>query len=280
VNQLLVKKKIACFLQEDLRDGDLTSEGIFDQDADGCGQFIAKEDGVICGLGIPQITYDLFAADSVQFKAFVSEGEFINSGTVIGEAKGKIQILLQAERVILNLMQRMSGIATQTRRAVEILQNSRLKVCDTRKTMPGLRIFDKYAVQIGGGANHRFSLNDSVMIKDNHIAFSGGIPQAVAKVRKKLGPTVKIEIEVKSESELKEAILAKADIIMFDNQNLETINRWSKLVPEGIIIEISGGISLDNLVQYQNAQADYVSMGALTHSTKAMDLSFLDQTNY
>jgi len=280
LNQILMKNKIKDFLLEDIGTGDLTVESIFERKEVANGEFIAKDDGVICGLFLPQIVYDLLAQGSVQFTPCFEEGQLVKRGDVLGRSTGAVHTLLTGERVILNLMQRMSGIATYTYRAREILSGSNIKICDTRKTTPGLRIFDKYAVQVGGGFNHRFGLYDAVMLKDNHISYAGGIKQAVAKVREKLGHTVKIEVEIERELELIEAIKMQVDIIMFDNRTISEIKKWRGMTPKGIIVEVSGGISLDNLAKYRDCEADFISMGSLTHSVKALDISFLDSINF
>jgi nicotinate-nucleotide pyrophosphorylase (carboxylating) len=168
----------------------------------------------------------------------------------------------------------MSGIATATNEAVKALNSDHTRVCDTRKTMPGLRMFDKYAVRCGGGYNHRFGLHDGVMIKDNHITFAGGIKEAVAKVRSQAGHMVKIEVETESKEQVLEAIEAGADIIMFDNRSPEEVSEYVKLVPKSIITEISGGLTLETIGNYRDTKVDYISLGMLTHSVIALDISF------
>jgi nicotinate-nucleotide pyrophosphorylase (carboxylating) len=182
--------------------------------------------------------------------------------------------LLTGERVILNLLQRMSGIATLTHRAVTILNNSHTRICDTRKTTPGLRMLEKYAVVCGGGYNHRFGLYDGVMIKDNHIAFCGSITKAVQAVREKLGHMVKIEVETETKEQVLEAVRAGADVIMFDNRTPDEVREFVSLVPKPIITEASGGITLENLAEYGTTGVDYISLGMLTHSATALDISF------
>lgn len=172
------------------------------------------------------------------------------------------------------MIQRMSGIATMTRQAVECLVGSNIKICDTRKTIPGLRLFDKYAVTCGGGYNHRFGLYDAVMLKDNHIAYAGSIEKAVQMIKAKIGHTVKIEVEVESKAQVEEAVKAGVDIIMLDNCQIADINDFLTLIPNTIITEASGGINLNNLSQYRHCNLDYISLGCLTHSTSALDISF------
>ncbi|MDR1606330.1 MAG: carboxylating nicotinate-nucleotide diphosphorylase [Streptococcaceae bacterium] len=270
---LQAQEQIKAFLIEDIGSGDLSADLIFEQDQQSSGVFIAKDDGVIAGLDIAQVVYDALGGQAT-FLPAVSDGDEIKTGTIIGRATGSIRTLLTGERVILNLMQRMSGIATFTRQAITTLDDPTIKICDTRKTAPGLRYFDKAAVRIGGGVNHRVGLYDGVMLKDNHIAYAGSIAQAVEKVRQQIGQMVKIEVEIETKAQLLEAIAANADIIMFDNRTPEQVAEWTKLVPDHILTEISGGISLANLATYAHTGADYLSLGALTHSVTAFDISF------
>lgn len=270
---LTARKQIESYLIEDIGTGDLSTELIFNNESKSSGYFIAKDDGIIAGLEIPDQVYQLLN-QKVDFKAFYKDGDFVKAGNIIGEATGPVQGLLIGERVILNLMQRMSGIATQTFRAIQLLDDPSIRICDTRKTAPGLRFFDKLAVQIGGGYNHRMGLYDSVMLKDNHIAFAGGIEAAVAQVRNRLGHTTKIEVEIETKAQLIEALKTEVDIIMFDNRCPEEIKSWLKLVPNSIITEVSGGITLADIERYRHTGVNYISIGALTHSVKAFDISF------
>ncbi len=261
---------------EDIGTGDLSADLIFDENEQSSGVFVAKSDGIIAGLEVAQQVYDLLGQNAT-FIPVVADGASVKKGEIIGRATGHIRTLLTGERVILNLLQRMSGIATFTHTAIETLNDPTIKICDTRKTAPGLRYFDKLAVKIGGGFNHRVGLYDGVMLKDNHIAYAGSITKAVEKVRQQIGQMVKIEVEIETEEQLHEAIAAKADIIMLDNRTPEQVAAWTKLVPEGILTEISGGITLANLADYSQTGADYLSLGALTHSVLAFDISFNSQ---
>lgn len=273
MNTIAIKEALKDFLNEDIGYGDLSSETIFPVEEIGEGSFVLKADGVICGLFIAPIVYDLLDGN-VEFIPLIEEGSYQTKGTKIAKVNGPIRTLLMGERIILNLWQRMGGIATATKEAVDLLNDKTIRVCDTRKTAPGLRIFDKYAVTQGGGFNHRFGLDDGVMLKDNHIAFAGGIIPAVEKVRKQLGHMVKIEVEIETLEQLKEAITAKADVIMFDNRTPEEVRAFQKIVPEYITTEISGGITLENIGDYQGTGANCVSLGFLTHSVAALDISF------
>lgn len=239
MNELLIKQKLESFLIEDIGTSDLSAENIFPKKKHGHAIFQAKADGVLAGLQIINATYQLLDSQ-INVTLHKHDGEKIVSGETIAEVTGPVQSILTGERVILNLLQRMSGIATITHDAVKRLAQPDIRVCDTRKTTPGLRIFEKYAVTCGGGFNHRFGLYDGVMIKDNHITFAGSIEKAVHHVRHKLGPMVKIEVETESISDVNDAVSAGADIIMFDNQTPETVTKWNALVPNDILTEASG----------------------------------------
>ncbi|EJV6863899.1 carboxylating nicotinate-nucleotide diphosphorylase [Listeria monocytogenes] len=273
MNSILMNQAIQAFLLEDIGQYDLSAETIFPRDTMGEGVFLAKETGILCGISIPLKVYELLGGN-VQFEAYKKDGDWIQKGDIIAAVTAPVRTLLSGERVILNLMQRMSGIASQTNFAVKQLDDSAIRICDTRKTAPGLRTFDKYAVQTGGGFNHRNGLYDGVMLKDNHIAFSGGITSAVSTVREKLGHMIKIEVETETAEQVKEAVQAGADIIMFDNRTPEEIKQLVKLVPPHITTEISGNVTLENIHRYKGSGANYISLGSLTHSVRAFDISF------
>ncbi|HAK1571834.1 TPA: carboxylating nicotinate-nucleotide diphosphorylase [Listeria monocytogenes] len=273
MNSILMNQAIQAFLLEDIGQYDLSAETVFPRDTMGEGVFLAKETGILCGISIPPKVYELLGGN-IQFEAYKKDGDWIQKGDIIASVKAPVRTLLAGERVILNLMQRMSGIASQTNFAVKQLDDSAIRICDTRKTAPGLRAFDKYAVQTGGGFNHRNGLYDGVMLKDNHIAFSGGITSAVSTVREKLGHMVKIEVETETAEQVKEAVQAGADIIMFDNRTPEEIKQLVKLVPPHITTEISGNVTLENIHRYKGSGANYISLGSLTHSVRAFDISF------
>ncbi|QKE75486.1 carboxylating nicotinate-nucleotide diphosphorylase [Arthrobacter citreus] len=273
MNTLKAKKMIEQFLLEDIGEGDLSSIHIFPMHERTTGKILAKADGVIAGTELIEITYKLLH-DNVSVNLHVQDGELVKAGQLLAEVEGPVQVLLSGERVMLNLLQRMSGIATLTSQAVETLNDDKIKLVDTRKTMPGLRLFDKYAVTCGGGANHRFGLYDAVMLKDNHIAYAGSIKNAVDALRNKLGHMVKIEVETENKDQVLQAIEAGADVIMFDNRTPDEIKEFVKLVPESIVTEASGGITLENLASFQNCGVNVISLGCLTHSAKALDISF------
>lgn len=272
MNMLKLRSQIEHFFIEDIGDQDITSDLIFTGGSIGEVTFIAKEAGVFCGENIILQGYKLLN-EKIEVSVKAKDGEAIEVGQIIATASGEIADLLKGERVILNLVQRMSGIATLTNRAVQELNSPVTRLCDTRKTTPGLRMFEKYAVRCGGGFNHRYGLYDGVMIKDNHISFSGSITKAVNEVRNKLGHMMKIEVETESIEQVMEAIEANVNVIMFDNRSPEEIKEMIKLVPHHIVTEASGGITLENLASYRDSGVDYISLGFLTHSAKALDIS-------
>ncbi|WP_407269584.1 carboxylating nicotinate-nucleotide diphosphorylase [Radiobacillus sp. PE A8.2] len=273
MNNIKLTELLNEFFIEDIGDRDLTSEHIFPAEQQGMGTFIAKQSGVLAGVSIIEKGYSLLDP-TIEVSLHKRDGDVVEAGEKIATVFGSVRSLLTGERVILNLMQRMSGIATITKQAVTTLNSETTKVCDTRKTTPGLRMFEKYAVTCGGGKNHRFGLYDGVMIKDNHIAFCGSIAKAVSKVREQLGHMVKIEVETESKEQVEEAVHAGADVIMFDNRTPEEVRSFVLLVPSHIITEASGNISIDNIADYGTTGVNFVSLGFLTHSVKALDISF------
>jgi nicotinate-nucleotide pyrophosphorylase (carboxylating) len=273
MNQLKLQQLLRQFFIEDIGEQDITSETIFPENEWAAGTFTAKEDGVLAGIGIIATGYRLLHP-AIDVTLYKWDGEQVKREETIAVASGPVVPLLAGERVILNLLQRMSGIATLTHQAVMALNSSHTRICDTRKTTPGLRMLEKYAVTCGGGYNHRFGLYDGVMIKDNHIAFCGSITKAVQTVRAKLGPMVKIEVETETKEQVLEAVEAGVDGIMFDNRTPEEVSEFVSLVPKPIITEASGGITLENLAAYGTTGVDYISLGMLTHSAKSLDISF------
>ena len=273
MNKLKLRQSLQQFLLEDIGDKDVTSEVIFPVDKRGKGQIVVKESGVISGVEVIKEGYSLLN-EEVEVTLLKKDGDEVEKGEIIATVNGPMIHLLTGERVILNLLQRMSGIATLTKNAVRALNSPHTRICDTRKTTPGLRMFEKYAVTCGDGYNHRFGLYDGAMIKDNHIAFCGSITEAVKATREKLGHMVKIEVETESRAAVLEAVEAQVDVIMFDNRTPEEVSEFVTLVPKTIITEASGGIILDCLSKFGDTGVDYISLGFLTHSVKAMDISF------
>lgn len=269
------------FLAEDIGRGDITTQSTVSPDVRGQGKFLAKEDLVVCGLPIAEAVFLHLDEESPDIETLINEGDEVKAGTVFATLKGYADILLTGERVALNLLQRMSGVATLTRQYVEAVKGTDAQIVDTRKTTPGLRMLEKYAVTIGGGKNHRLGLDDGVLIKDNHITLAGGITEAVTMAKKKVGHLHKIEVEISNWAQLREAIEAGADIVMLDNQ---TPDEAAKLVEmarnmnPNVLIEASGGMNLDTVRSFALAGVDLISVGRLTHSARAVDISFKIQT--
>lgn len=274
MNKLKLRQMLNNFFLEDIGDNDVTSQTIFPSDQQGTGVFVAKSSGVIAGLPVIEEAYCLLDSD-ITVTFYFAEGDWVNVGDVIAEVSGPVAQVLTGERVILNVVQRMSAIATMTTKSVSALNDASINICDTRKTVPGLRMLDKYAVTVGGGRNHRNGLYDGVMIKDNHISFAGSITKAVEAVRKKTGHMVKIEVETETKAHVLEAVQSGADVIMFDNRTPKEIKEFSRYVPEHILTEASGGITIDSLPLYANTGVDVISLGFLTHSVEAQDISLL-----
>ncbi len=269
---MILDKIIELALQEDLSLGDITSDTIFSPEDRAIAAITAKEDLVLCGMDTARQVFD--AVDSkLIFRPLKKDGDFVKKGERVLELEGSVLSILKAERTALNFMQRMSGIATASREYAQIGKKYGVMIVDTRKTQPGLRRLDKYAVRVGGARNHRISLADSVMIKDNHIAAAGSITKAVQKIKSVIGHTPKIEVETTNLEEVKEALSAGADIIMLDNMTVEQIQICKKEINGRAIIEVSGGVNKQNLEQYCQTGVDVISMGALTHSVPAKDLS-------
>lgn len=270
MNPLLLKKQLQDFFIEDIGSGDL-SASLFEESGKVTATIIAKDKGVFAGGQILTAGYELIDS-MVQTNVFVKDGEKVEAGTILAEITGKRQSVLSGERVLLNLLQRLSGIATVTAQAVANT-NGITRICDTRKTTPGLRMLEKYAVRCGGGFNHRFGLYDTVMLKENHLAGFPSIKEAVKTARQKFGHTVKIEVETETEQQVIEAVSAGADIIMFDNCTPEEIKQRLTQVPPGIITEASGGITIEMINAYSETGVHYISLGYLTHSYKSLDIS-------
>ncbi|KKK33079.1 nicotinate-nucleotide pyrophosphorylase [Mesobacillus campisalis] len=272
MNHLKLRLQLESFFLEDIGERDVTSELIFGSAGKGEIVFIAKDSGIFCGEEVIRTGFRLLDSDA-EVEMLISDGGKVEKGQKLAVVSGRTADLLKGERVVLNLVQRMSGIATRTREAVEALGSSHTRICDTRKTTPGLRMMEKYAVRCGGGFNHRYGLYDAVMIKDNHISFAGSIANAVEAVRSQLGHMVKIEVETETKEQVLEAVAARVDCIMFDNTAPEQIREYAALVPEGITTEASGGITMETLGSFRDTGVDYISLGFLTHSVKAMDIS-------
>ncbi|HEX8069340.1 MAG TPA: carboxylating nicotinate-nucleotide diphosphorylase [Pyrinomonadaceae bacterium] len=268
--------QVGAFLNEDLGRGDITTQATVTRNARARGRFLAKEPMVVAGLEAAEAVFSTLDAQQ-QLEAFVSDGEEVAAGKVIARTSGFADVLLGGERVALNLLQRLSGIATLTRQFVQAVEGTAAAIVDTRKTTPGLRMLEKYAVQAGGARNHRFGLDDGVLIKDNHIALAGGVGAAVDKAKRAVGHLHKIEVEVSTERDLREAVSAGADILLLDNLTPEDTRRFVALARElapAVLLESSGGVTLETVRAYAEAGVDLISVGALTHSARAVDISF------
>ncbi len=268
--------QIGAFLSEDLGRGDITTQATVARNTRARGRFLAKEPMIVAGLEAAEAVFSTLDAQQ-QLEAFVSDGDVVEAGKVIARTSGFADVLLAGERVALNLLQRLSGIATLTRQFARAIEGTNAEIVDTRKTTPGLRMLEKYAVQAGGARNHRFGLDDGVLIKDNHIALAGGVGAAVERAKRTVGHLHKIEVEVSTERDLREAITSGADILLLDNlapAETRALVELARSLSAHVLLESSGGIVLENVRAYAEAGVDLISIGALTHSARAMDISF------
>ena len=272
----LFKKIVDSALAEDFASGDVTTEALVPADLKGKASILVKKDGVLAGIAVAKEVFSN-VDPSLRFKALVKDGAKVRGGVVVATIQGKVASILKAERVALNFLQHLSGIATETARYVEAVSGTKAIITDTRKTIPGLRLLEKYAVRVGGGHNHRLNLGDGVLIKDNHLvalrSLGVGLGEVVKKARQRAPRKLKVEVEVESVEEALEAVLAGADIIMLDNMKLEDMRRVVELVRGRALLEASGGITLDNVRAVAETGVDLISIGALTHSAKALDIS-------
>ena len=272
LNDIMLDKLIMNALSEDVGTGDITTESTIPETARAHGLYKAKESGVLCGIGVAARVFELIDRD-IEFTPLKRDGDRIEKGEIIAEVRGKATNVLTGERVGLNLMQRMSGIATRTAEAVAQVEGTGAKICDTRKTTPGLRVVEKYAVKVGGGTNHRFNLADGILIKDNHIVAAGSITNAVRAAWANAPHTLKIEVEVETFDELNEALDVGADIIMLDNMSCEDMKKAVGIVNGRAVTEASGNMGDRNLKEVADCGVDLISIGALTHSVRSLDIS-------
>lgn len=271
-NWVSVDEIIMNGLKEDINNIDITTDNLIDDESISKAYMIAKENGVIAGLSVAKRVFQII--DNEAYVTFnVEDGHEVKKGTKIAHIKGKTKAILKGERLALNLLQRMSGIASISRKYSEIVKDYNVRIVDTRKTTPGLRILEKYAVRMGGCYNHRYNLSDAVMIKDNHIKAAGGIKEAVFKIKDIIPHTVKVEVEVESIEALEEAIKAGADIVMLDNMEPNQMKKAVEVAASKVILEASGDITMNTLIDVAKTGVDVISVGALTHSVKAMDIS-------
>lgn len=272
----LIDDLLTLAFAEDVGDGDATTLSTIPAEARGKQRLIIKEEGILAGVDVARMVFKKFDPE-LKMTVFIEDGTHVKPGDVAFEVEGSVRSLLQTERTMLNIMQRMSGIATTTAKYQSRLEGLKTKVLDTRKTTPGMRMLEKEAVKIGGGCNHRIGLFDMILIKDNHVDFAGGITQAVNAAKdycKNNGKDLKIEVEVRNTPEIEEALAAGVDRIMLDNFTPERTREAVKLINGRTEIESSGGITIDTLRQYGECGVDFISVGALTHSVKGLDMSF------
>ena len=273
----LIDQLIALSFAEDIGDGDHTTLSCIPDTAMGKSRLIIKEEGIIAGVEMAREIFHRFDPE-MKMEVYINDGAHVKPGDVAFVVEGRVQSLLQTERLMLNVMQRMSGIATITNEYVKLLEGTKCRVLDTRKTTPGMRLMEKDAVRIGGGCNHRIGLFDMILLKDNHIDFAGGIPQAVSRAQeycKAKGKNLKIEVEVRNFDELNQVLaLEGVDRVMLDNFSVENTRKAVEIVNGKVEVESSGGITFDTIRSYAECGVDYVSVGALTHSVKSLDMSF------
>lgn len=272
INPLQLQKIVDQALAEDIGHADLTTENLFPQDSQGKGYLLAKDDGIIAGLYVAKYVFKKLDPH-MAWDELIMDGDKVQPGIKLAYLSGSLKSILTGERVALNFLQRLSGIATKTYKYVKEIKGYPVKIVDTRKTTPGLRVLEKYAVRIGGGSNHRFGLYDAVMIKDNHIKAVGGITQAISILREKLPFTIKVEIETENLDMVQEALDNKVDIIMLDNMSPEIMRKAVELIKGAAIIEASGGITLNNIREIAATGVNIISVGDLTHSIRSIDIS-------
>lgn len=270
--QCYIDDIIKTALMEDINYIDAAADNLIPPDHISSAYYVAKDTGVVCGIDIAKRVFEIIGGD-VKFKILIHDGTLVNKGDVIAEMEGSTLTLLKGERTALNILQHMSGIATATNKCVQLVAGTNASVTDTRKTLPGLRALQKYAVTVGGGKNHRYNLSDAAMLKDNHIDAYGGITAAVAELRKKIGHTVKIEVEVRTLDELREALDNKVEIIMLDNMSCEEMAKAVEITNGAALLEASGNVTSENIRAVAETGVDIISLGALTHSVKCFDIS-------
>jgi len=266
------KHLIEIALKEDIGPGDITTENLIGPELEGEGVIIAKEPMVIAGLEVAKQVFEYFDSQVV-FTAKYQDGDVVKSAKTIAKVEGKLRLLLMCERTALNFLQRLSGIATNVRSYMNEVENTGVRLVDTRKTAPGWRKLEKYAVRVGGAHNHRMGLYDGVLIKDNHIAAYGGIKKAIDRIKDKISHLVQIEIEVSDLDQVEEALVAGADVIMLDNMNVQQIKKAVAVIDGKATIEVSGGITKSSLRSLADTDVDIISVGAFTHSARCVDIS-------
>lgn len=267
-----LQPKIIEWLEEDVGSGDITTENIIPKEAITVGLIQAKQRGIIAGIDVARLVFTTLSPD-ISFTAMVADGDEVEEHTILAKIEGDARVILTGERLALNLLQHMSGIATLTASFARLAEGTKAHVVDTRKTLPGLRMLEKYAIRVGGGRNHRMGLYDAVMIKDNHIKVAGGITQAVTMTRSEISHTVKIEVETETLEQVQEAVEAGADIIMLDNMSVQMMEKAVRFIDGRAIVEASGGVTKERLPAIAQTGVDVISIGALTNSAPILDIS-------
>lgn len=270
--QMEIDSIIINAIKEDINYIDVTTDYLISDDSISTANYVSKDSGILCGIDIALRVFTLLDAET-KFDIKLNDGDKVEKGDIIATITGKTKVLLKGERTALNLLQHLSGIATMTNRLVKLTEGTNATIADTRKTLPGLRSLQKYAVTVGGGRNHRFNLSDCAMLKDTHLDAYGSITNAVNALREKLGHTIMIEVETGDLNEVKEALSAGADIIMLDNMDIETMSKAVKLVSGKAKLEASGNVTEETIVNIAKTGVDIISVGAITHSVKAFDIS-------
>jgi nicotinate-nucleotide pyrophosphorylase (carboxylating) len=271
---LLLRPLVESALREDIRSGDITTQALIPADARGVARMNFRESGVVCGLDLARLAWRALD-ETCELQIGCAEGDFVAAGQCVLEVRGSGAALLSGERVALNFVQRLSGIASLTHQFVQAVEDTRARIVDTRKTTPGLRLLEKYAVRCGGGANHRFALDDMILIKDNHIVLCGGIEAAIERARRGVGHSLKIEVECDTIEQVEEAARAGADIILLDNMSAATMREAVEMIRAAepkVLCEASGGITLQSVREKAHSGVDLISIGALTHSARALDI--------
>lgn len=274
MNSFILDPILRRALEEDIGTGDVTTLATIEPGTQASAELIAKEDFVLSGIDVAQRVFKLLSAETA-FEKLITDGQTVKRGEVLAWIKGEAAVLLQGERVALNLLQRMSGVATLTAAFMREVEGTRAIVVDTRKTTPGLRVLEKYAVRSGGGGNHRMALYDAVLIKENHVAAAGGITAAVSRAKQRVPHTQKIEVEVRNQDEVAEALAAGADILLLDNMSLQELAAAVELVDGRALTEASGGVNLETVRAIAETGVNLISVGALTHSYRSVDISML-----
>lgn len=267
-----LQPKIIEWLEEDVGSGDITTENIIPQTATTVGLIQAKQHGIVAGINVARLVFKTLSPDIV-FTPMVQDGDAVEEHTILAKIEGDARVILTGERLALNLMQHMSGIATLTASFVKLAEGTKAHVVDTRKTLPGLRMLEKYAIRVGGGRNHRMGLYDAVMIKDNHIKVAGSIKRAIEMTRAEISHTIKIEVETETLEQVKEAVEAKADIIMLDNMSVDMMKEAVRYIDGRAVVEASGGVTKERLAAIAKTGVDVISIGALTNSAPILDIS-------